>query len=272
MSTALALVRPVNCLIGAVGTLIGALVAVGFDILDDPVFLGMALLVVALHMAAGNMLNDYFDRETDKVAHPDRPIPSGKVRAESVRNASIAIFALSVALSWFINPLSFLIALLAALLMMKYEVWLKARGFVGNLSIAALIGLVFVFGGAAVGKPLVPLFLGILAGLANISREIVKDVEDMEGDKDRRTLPKQIGERKALAVAAIVLIIAVAMSPLAYWPMDLLSVEYVYVVAGADLVFIASITRFGSNPRQAQNLLKLGMVVSLASFLAGARL
>ncbi|PKM92058.1 MAG: digeranylgeranylglyceryl phosphate synthase, partial [Euryarchaeota archaeon HGW-Euryarchaeota-1] len=39
----------------------------------------IAAAAIFLFSSAGNVLNDYFDREIDKINHPERPIPSNRV-------------------------------------------------------------------------------------------------------------------------------------------------------------------------------------------------
>jgi len=77
----LALLRPGNGVVASAAVLAGALAGAG-----PPAVEGTTLVRVALGCAAafcfigaGNALNDFFDREIDKKAHPDRPIPSGRV-------------------------------------------------------------------------------------------------------------------------------------------------------------------------------------------------
>ena len=51
-----------------------------------------------------------------------------------------------------------------------------------------------------------------LAFLATISREIIKDIQDLEGDRDRRTLPSRIGIDYSLNIAILILLIAIGLS------------------------------------------------------------
>ena len=73
MNPVLKLIRPLNCIMGAVGVFIGALIGIGLEILD-PNFYGQIILateVAFLFMASGNKMNHYFDRDIDKINHPD---------------------------------------------------------------------------------------------------------------------------------------------------------------------------------------------------------
>ena len=51
-----------------------------------------------------------------------------------------------------------------------------------------------------------------MAGLATLGREIVKDIEDVDADFDRNTLPKRIGKRNA-GLAGSIAFVAAVVSP-----------------------------------------------------------
>ena len=141
----LSMTRPLNCLMGAVGVLLASVICVGLDGLDrfaDEIVMSMA--VVVLFTAAGNYLNDYFDREVDKRAHPGRPIPRGTVRASNALTISLCLFASTAVLGWTIGLTSFLIVLTSIVIMSAYEVLLKSEGFAGNLAISWLTGALFL--------------------------------------------------------------------------------------------------------------------------------
>src|SRR5436309_8907512 len=203
------LARPVNCLMSAVGVGIGGIAAVGSAAWGD---LALPLLLAAAAAAAftagGNALNDIFDRGTDRINHPDRPLASGQLTLGIARAFAASAFVIAAVLAAFINPLALLIVGLNVTLMVSYENWLKARGAAGNVVIAYLVGSLFLFAGVSVFRtapdPLIRTgILAALAFLATLGREIPKDIEDMRGDVDRRTLPQEIAEKPAGAIAAL---------------------------------------------------------------------
>ena len=97
-------------------------------------------------------LNDYIDQEIDEYIHPERAIPSGKVSPKSILTFSILIFLFSLFLSFFINIICFGIVVISILLLFIYEKFFKNQGLVGNISVAFLSSMTFVFGGASTGK------------------------------------------------------------------------------------------------------------------------
>lgn len=266
------LFRVGNCVMGVVGLVLAALIAVGTDIVDHLYAIAVASGVVVTFIIGGNTLNDYLDREVDKQAHPERPIPSGRISPETARRIAGGAFILSLAfavLLWGI--LSFVIVLVAIVLMLAYELRTKKLGLSGNLSIAVLTGMLFLLGGAVVGHIEATLAIAVMAMLATLGREIVKDVQDMGSDFDRRTLPQRIGAKRAGLIASAAFLVAVALSFEPYVA-GRFGLAYLAAVLFADAIFIyCSIVHF-RNPKQGQKWAKYGMLVALVSFLLGGLL
>jgi geranylgeranylglycerol-phosphate geranylgeranyltransferase len=259
-----------NCVMGAAGVLLAAVICVepkgAWDYMDEVI---LSMLAVVLFTGAGNSLNDYFDREVDRTAHPSRPIPRGLVSPPAALFTSASLFILSMFVGFLVGLTPFLIVVASAGVMVAYEVFLKSEGFVGNLAISWLTGALFLFGGAAVGRLDLAWILALLALLATLGREVVKDVQDMEGDRGSRvTLPMRIGTRGAGTVASAALVGAVLLSPVPYL-LSLLSLWYIPAVVVADGIFIyGSLIHFG-DPEKGQKVIKLAMLIALVAFLFG---
>ncbi len=282
--TYLELMRYKNCLMAGFAAVIGTLIA--FNILASdahgshppgnfPVSAaGLVFLVVFLVSGAGNAINDYFDIKIDSINRPERPIPSGRVKLKEALYFSYLLFALGTALAFSINPVCGLIALFNSLLLIFYAKTLKGTPLLGNLSIGYLTGSTFLFGASVFGfeglKTLFVLF--VLSALAITAREIVKDIEDMEGDKieGADTLPLRIGARKASYLAVLIGFLAVFLSPLPYL-MSVLGLRYLYLVLLADLGFLAAIHQIlvRNNPAKSSKMFKIAMFFALLAFIAG---
>ena len=271
------LARPVNCVMSAVGVVVGGVVAVGSAAWGAyAVPLAYAAVAAALSTAGGNALNDLFDRETDRVNHPDRPLVSGAVTEGAARSLVVGAFVVAAALGVLASPLCLVLVLVNAGLMYVYESGLKRRGVPGNLVIAYLVGSLFLFAGFAVfrsdPRPLVATgVLALLAFLTTAGREVTKDIEDMAGDVDRKTLPQRIGAVPAGRVAAAALVAGVALSAVPRFG-GVLSWAYAVVVLLADGMFIYAALYSAANPTRSQHVTKYAMVVALLAFLAGALL
>lgn len=284
MKAQLELIRPLNASMAALAVLVGALVATGAEALSGPGLSGVALAaaVAFLYTGAGNALNDYYDRHTDRINHPCRPIPSGRVRPEPARRISISLFASGMILAFFIgwpeiNGPCLLIAAINAILLGAYEARLKRRGLAGNITISWLTASLFLFGGASsvsdrsAGTLSAPvLILSFLAFLASMGREIIKGIEDIEGDRDRSTLPRLLGPRRAGALASAWILTAVALSSVPVIPPAIFpSLIYIPPVLAADGTFIYSLFVLSRNPGLSSRLTKLAMLMALLAFLAG---
>lgn len=273
----LRLSRPLNCGMSAVGVAIGGTVAVGAAAWGTEAWpLLYAALAAAMFTAGGNALNDLFDRETDRVNHPDRPLVTGALTVAEARAFALTVFLLAGILGALASVAALGVVVLNAALMYAYEARLKKRGASGNLVIAYLVASLFLFAGVAVYRgdsaPLVRAsLLGMLAFLATVGREVTKDIEDMAGDVDRRTLPQRIGARAAGRVAAAALLAAAALSAVP-WVLNILHVSYALVVLVADGMFIYAAFHSAANPTQSQRVTKYAMVVALVAFLAGGLL
>jgi geranylgeranylglycerol-phosphate geranylgeranyltransferase len=277
---ALRLVRVGNLGVSFVGTVVGGLAARGAGIglsLELWLFVLLAAASTALVTAGGNVLNDLLDLEGDRVNHPDRPLVTGAISPGTARVLAIGLFvagievAIPVALK---EPLLGLILAVAVGSLIGYEFRLKARGFAGNLTVALLTGLVFLYGGAAVGNAVVMAPFAAMAFLATLSREVIKDIEDMAGDVGRRTLPMSRGIPTASNVARGAVLGAIALSfvPLVWFvaPTSVAGIMYLGLVLAADAVFVVSIAYLPQRLHWEQTMSKVAMTVALLAFLAVA--
>jgi geranylgeranylglycerol-phosphate geranylgeranyltransferase len=257
----------------ALAVAIGALIAGGFAGFEDNLLIvGLACLVAFLFTGAGNSLNDYFDRDIDRVNHPMRPIPQGRIRPESAIYLAFVLFFISLSLALFINNLAFLIVVANTIVMLSYEVLFKARGLAGNFTISWLTGTTFLFGGATVLAMDRILILAPLAFLATLGREIAKDIEDIEGDIGRFTLPMKVGVKSAGIMASIAIAIAILMTPIPIL-IELFSknglLYYIPAIVVADGIFIYCISLLVLGKSGASTALKGAMLIALMAFLAG---
>ncbi len=246
--------------------IIGLLIAGGFDM---TAFV-LIFLAVFLITGAGNAVNDYYDREIDAVNRPDRPIPSKRIGPRTALNYSAILFVAGCILAGLVNQLCLAVAVLNSVLLFFYARNLKATPLAGNLCVAYLTGSTFIFGGAAYGLPgmeanLVPAGLSFLA---TMSREIAKDIEDMEGDRKggAKTLPILAGEKISAALAAAFAMAGIVLSYLPPFGM-----AYLAIVTAADLFLLSSVWKIARGDASgSQKALKMGMAVALLAFLAAA--
>ena len=283
------LVRGGNVLVGASTVAVGALMVTTSFTQVEIALVVLHSICVATFMAAWNAFNDVQDHETDARNHPERPIPSGAltlVQAKAVGRAAFLLSiisllsAMTVAALYSDHLVSWLpsigIWFVAFLLMFHYEMvvpasfMLKHKGLSGNLAISLLVGIVIVFGAAAVNGIMTPLvwLVALVAMLVNAAREIVKDIEDEMGDFDRETLPKKIGAEKARAIAQL-LVLASLIPLVAPYARGLLPMGLLITQTPAMFVLVSIKPRFyRGEDHAAQRSLRLAMLLGLSGFLA----
>jgi len=262
------LARPGNALAAGALTAIGAYVAGGAA--DAPAAVVTAAVATVLATAAGMAINDYVDRSVDRVNRPDRAIPRGAVTPREALAFGAGCFVLAVVLVLTLPPLAVAIAVVNLVALVTYTPWFKGRPAAGNALVAYLGGSTFLFGGAAVGDVGAAAVLFVLAALATFAREVVKDVEDLVGDEAAglRTLPVVWGDRRALWLAAVVLVVGVLASP---WPWldGTFGLGYLVLVVPADLVMLAAVAEAFADPTAGQTHLKYGTYLAALAFLVG---
>jgi len=268
----LQLIRPVNVAIAAGAVLVGALssgVRPG-----EAVWL--ACLVAGLITAGGNAVNDVYDLEIDRINRPLRPLPSGRVSRKRAAVLGAILLLCGVGISALLGRWGFLVALLVTLLLVAYSTRLKGTILWGNLAVSLAAGLAFVYGGIAAGRPGPALIPAGFAFLFHLGREILKDAQDVAGDRagGARTLPAAVGVRESLGWAGLFFILLIVVSPLPYL-IGRYSLSYLIVVLlGVDLPLIGVIVSWRRDQRterldRLSLILKLIMCGGLAAILAG---
>jgi geranylgeranylglycerol-phosphate geranylgeranyltransferase len=274
--------RPVNGVIALAGVGVGAYVGmrgrhIGWTAADawSTVAVGVATVLI---LSAGNALNDACDADIDRVNRPNRPIPSGRVSARGAVRFAAALTVLGVALAWSVNAMAVAVAAGAACCLVAYALALKATPLGGNLIVALLTSGAFAAGGIAVGglrHTVVPI---VFVFLFTVSRELVKDIEDVVGDAEHgaRTAAVAWGLPRAARLATLFGGVGVVFSPMPFllgWPG--FGWRYVAVVAvGVDAIVGMALWGLWRDPSpqvaaRAQRRLKLGSALGLVAVLVG---
>ncbi len=267
------LVRPLNLLITFL-SILGATALAGAEWGQIDVIL-LAGLTGAFVAAGANAINDYFDVEIDKVNRPERPIPRGALSQAQAFVVWAMASAVGLICGWFTGYYPFLIALAAVILLYGYSRWLKSTALLGNLLVGFMTGLAFIFGAVAVGSPEAGIMPAVFALLVNVAREVVKDIEDREGDRSSgaTTLPLKYGVRPARALISVALSFLIVATIAAYLQ-GMYDETYLGIVVAADvfLAYVAMGVWKSEEPvhmRNMSNLLKVAMVFGLAALYFG---
>ena len=288
------LFRAGNSTTGVLGVFLGSMLALGG--LPEGQIAWITLLQaisVWSFMCSWNALNDYLDLEIDRINRPSRPLPSGAISGISAKRGialMMAVSLLSIASAISIardHPEGIegwypaLVIWLGALFLLtnyestgSYSLRLKERGLPGNIAISLSVGMVVLFGAAGVFEPYnerawAMFAVGVLYTLA---REIVKDIEDMEGDEGRNTYAMRVGSEKARTVAWILLLLTLASLLLPFGIGVFPELHLVGVIPAVMLLLMVKGKLLTSEDRAAQKLIKKSMYLALAAFLGSSLL
>ena len=205
--------RPINLLLSILTVLMTASFFVPFPQWEKVL---SALLTVVLLNAGGNAVNDLYDEDIDRINRPRRPLPSGQLSRKNVRHYAVITFTMGNISALYTGWIPFVIAaLITTPLMIVYSARFKRRPLTGNLIIAFILGLVFIFCSLVYGNVKLCITPAVLAFFYTLIREIIKDLEDIKGDKAEgaRTLPVCIGEKKTRMITSFLLLFLVLVLP-----------------------------------------------------------
>ena len=272
------LVRPHNCAIAAVSVWVGQFLTPKMADSRPDIF---AMLAAFLVCGFGNVLNDILDINADRINHPQRPLPSGKVSLRGGRILAGIILSLILCDMFWLTASGSMICLVATMLLISYNYRLKRVAYIGNLIIAVLGGLTFVLGGARSGWSSVfalpgPLIPTVFAVLMHFGREIIKDIQDITGDRNSgsRTAPIQFGMSISLLSASIIYLLLGVVTMAAYM-IGWFTTLFFYI--NLFCIYLPVLLQFlwlGSHPtsdrcRTVSFLLRLEMLIGLAALILG---
>jgi geranylgeranylglycerol-phosphate geranylgeranyltransferase len=241
----------------------------------------MAGLAAFLITGAGNIINDYFDFEIDRINRPHRALPSNKISKSDAMMLSLALFAIGLGMSKYVNIYCFLIALSNVIVLLAYGKYSKKMYLGSNLIVSYLVASIFVYGAFAnqtgtdfleMGKFQMVALLSTCAFFATLSREVMKDIEDIEGDRKKYsiTLPIRLGVEKALEISKSFLFVAMILSLAPFYPgfppekFNLFF--YGVFILIANVMFLSSLRM---HPSLSQRAMVAGMAMSIVAFFSG---
>ena len=261
--------------------LIGALIIQkGLPPIDKLIF---AFLTAMFLEASTFALNDYFDLEIDKKnKRYDRPLARGDLKPKTALYLFYILFPLGILASWMVNTTCFIIATITAFLSIVYDVKMKKTKLLGNFYIAYIMAIPFIFGGTVVSTniPFIIYLLAAIAFLAGSGREIMKDVMDYKGDKEKgvKSFPKYIGTHNSNIVAAFFYIVAIAISLIPFFILidEAYHLDYYYltVVLITDVMLLYTsvnlIFKQKVNMKFHRKFTLVAIFIGLLAFLIGA--
>ncbi|MGB7569599.1 MAG: geranylgeranylglycerol-phosphate geranylgeranyltransferase [Chitinivibrionales bacterium] len=265
------IVRPANAL------LTGAAVVLGFWLAQSPApIFSLCLLVVAAMSAVGfgNVINDIKDIDSDRVSHPDRPLPKNELSRNEAIIFAFFCGSFSLANAFLVSPFHGLATLAPLVLLCLYAFYFKATPLAGNVVVSFLVAYPLLFGGLTAPRVERLLIPALLAFLLNVAREIVKDFQDKEGDAKAgmlttAALPENVLKAVILTVSALYLVFL-------FVPFALKQFGIVYCIACAFTVvpmhlywsFLVSGNKWALRLPKISSLIKFEMLAGLLALAA----
>jgi len=267
------------------------------------------LIITILIAASGYIVNDIYDYNLDQINKPEKVVLGKFLKSRDAIIIYMMFNCLAIVLSIFLcmkieQEIYILVFLLIIYCLWLYSKKLKKYKTIGNILIAFFISLsilnvplfsyknilsddrFFVF--------LIISIFSVLAFLINVKREIIKDIEDIEGDKIHKvkSLPIIFGTKKSKLVTIIIgIILMFAISSLItfqililrsdllldvggnqfsnpqIWGANYISIIYMFIILimffYVELLILNATTK--TNFTKASKLLKYLMVLSLLS-------
>lgn len=222
----------------------------------------LLVLSTVLIAAAGYVINDIMDQETDYHNKPNNIIVGKSISEET---AYYMYFGLTISgvligyyLSDYVNKTSFFgLFIIISVLLYLYATSFKRIAVVGNLIVALILGLsVIIIGFFDIipylsyvsfdQKVNMQTLLGIIldyaifAFIINFIREIIKDLEDIDGDYNQgmNTLPIAIGKERTAKIVTVLCVIATAI--LFWYVNNNLMNSKLYIATIYSLLFVIS--------------------------------
>lgn len=256
----------------------------------------MAILVLSTLSiaAAGYVINDIYDIETDLVNRPDKVIVGKSISEAFANKLFIVLNVVGVLLGFYLShsvgkSSFFALFVVISALLYIYASYLKQTFLIGNVVVSFLVAFSLILVGVFdlipaindANRPLQTKVFKILmvyaffAFLINFLREIVKDIQDIDGDHKvgMKTLPIVLGRTRAgnilfvLTLLSIIIIVYV-LANFVYYKINL--VIYTLLTVIGPLIF-TSIKIFNAESKKdyqlISNMLKIVMLTGILSML-----
>jgi 4-hydroxybenzoate polyprenyltransferase len=252
-----------------------------FHITGNLLLVNLSTITIA---GAGYLINDYFDLKIDAVNKPGEIIIEKFISRRWALFLQSALNIIGILAGLLLSAGFGLVNLLITVLLWLYSAHFKKTFLSGNILVAFLMALslpVVVFTGAPLKESWL-LFYAFFAFLTGFIREIIKDVEDIEGDAqyNSQTVPIKLGFVKAkkiiLALSIILLAtLAIACSYLFIRQYFWMAIYLILLIGMPMLYFLRrlrqmhSIKQFHWASAFAKGLMLVGMISMVFSCLNG---
>jgi chlorophyll synthase len=177
--------------------------------------------------AFSQVVNDYFDRDVDRINEPERATAANQFGGTTIALVALVLAALSLGVGFYLGVTVGLLAILGMLLALAYSappLRLKARnGWIANTACSlSYEGLAWIAGAAAFGRVTTgTVVLAVLFSLGAHGLMTLNDFKSVDGDLKLglRSIPAMLGPSRALVAALLFIDVfqALAMAYVLYY-------------------------------------------------------
>lgn len=266
--------RPLNVLVTFFVVVIAIFISSNQNL--NPEFVILTALAAAFTAAAGNIINDIYDIETDKISHPNRVLVLKIISKKQAWYFYLFLSSTAILISISLSSILAVIVFVVTILLFIYSTNLKRLPLIGNVTIAMITGITFLYGGVAANNLTAAIVPAIFAFLINLIREIVKDILDIDGDSklNFRTFPIAFGIDKSNRIIFTLIVLLIAFTIYSFTS-GIYRIEYFIVVmifVNPLLVFCIKVLIDQKKENRysiVSNILKLNMLVGLVAIWLG---
>jgi geranylgeranylglycerol-phosphate geranylgeranyltransferase len=165
-------------------------------------YLLTATILVCMHSAAC-AINDYWDVDKDRIDHPERPLPSGRLSTKQVWWTAVVVFGCAVLAAIPLGIDCWLLVVFNTVLLWNYSHLLVCNGIFANFIVAAVAAGIVFLGSLVANRPGALLYPIYFVFFYSLAKEIIWDVHDAAGDRSQGilTVANVWGKKIAFAIA-----------------------------------------------------------------------
>ena len=259
------IIRPFNVFFVAISVLFGAFWKTNFES-PNLIFCILAALSAALVAAGGYVINDFYDIEIDRINKPKRQIPLGKISPSSAKNFAITLFIFGIIISFiFKNIWMILLVSCNSILLWIYAYKVKKLTFLDNILVSFVTASTFLYGGLINKNIQNSYFIFFCAFIFTIIRELVKDLEDIKGDRSNKakTIPIIFGKNVAFGLLFLFWILLTILTIFGYKRFYESSIFIILIVLVGLLLLINLLILFMKFNRKTASLSSVIMKINM---------
>lgn len=205
-------------------------------------YLLTATILLFTH-SASCAINDYWDVDKDRIDHPERPLPSGRLSPKQVWWVALILFIGAVVAAIPLGIYCLILVTVSSILLWNYSHILQQSGILANFIVSTITAAVILLGSLVVDRPLAMLYPIWFLFFYIFAKEIIWDLHDTAGDRSQGivTIPNSWGKETAfwlawglMAMLIVSIPIAILLLPMAH--------PLMFLVFSTAMMLIVTIT------------------------------